>query len=242
MILHDDTIRKILETTVQQVSYEREKRIIDEKETSDEYELLNEKNISDVNVSDEPSNRTISDKKKYDKPNKEYECTERKNDSMEMKSRNENKLSYKPASIEKKKLSDEKISDTTVNDGEKPNDKIDSDEKRTSNRKVSNEDKPRKLSDTTASDEKKSSYRTFSDEMKSSDVKVSDAKASEERRSSAALKNFDDKKTNEVIISDGVMNTNNTENIRMCARSSKININEKIADKKKLREKCCCMK
>ena len=63
-------------------------------------------------------------------------------------------------------------------------------------------------------------------------MKVSDAKISKERISSAALKNFDYKKTNEVIMSDGVMNTNNTENIRMCARSSKININEMIADKK----------
>ena len=64
MMLHDDSIRKILETTVEKVSYEREKRIIDEKEISGEYELLNEKNSSDVNVSDEPSNRTISDEKK----------------------------------------------------------------------------------------------------------------------------------------------------------------------------------
>ena len=63
--------------------------------------------------------RTISNEKKSDEPNEEYECTERKNDSMEMKSSNENKLSYKPASI-KNNLSDKKkLSDTTVNDQRK---------------------------------------------------------------------------------------------------------------------------
>ena len=39
-MLRDNTIRKLLEKTVQNVTCEREKRIIDGKKTSDENELL----------------------------------------------------------------------------------------------------------------------------------------------------------------------------------------------------------